>query len=415
MRSPVALFLFNRPDTAARVFERIAAARPPRLLLIADGPRPGNPGDPGLCRAAREAVAAVDWPCEVSRLYSDVNLGCGPRMASGLDWVFQQVDEAIVLEDDCVPEPSFFPFCDELLERYRHDSRIGVISGYNPLGEEQHCPDSYFFSRYSQTWGWASWRRVWAHFDHHLTALPEALARGTLADVFEEPHVYAEWLRFFTTYGRNRAALWDYQFSFAQMSQSLLSVIPAVSQVSNVGCGRADATNAGSETDLGLVESWPMPFPLRHPPFVVRGRRNDRLLERLVYKITPPPAAAPTDEGAAVLAQAAGLYRQGDPVQGEALLLPWLVRNPGDADALHMLGLLRHRAGRVNDGVLLIWQAIKSRPDAWLWLWHLAQMYGSAGHHEVARDLCAAALRLNPGQPEILAERDRLEERLKRT
>lgn len=413
MRTPVALFLFNRPDTVARVFARIAAARPPRLLLVADGPRPDNDTDPERCRAAQAVVATIDWPCEVSRLYSDVNLGCGPRMASGLSWVFTQVEEAIVFEDDCVPEPSFFAFCDELLDRYRHDTRVGVISGYNPVEAGQNCPDSYFFSRYSQTWGWASWRRVWAGFDHHLKALPDALSRGTLADIFEEPHVYAEWMRFFTTYGRNRGALWDYQFSFAQMTQSLLSIIPAVSQVSNVGCGRDDATNAGAETDLGTVESRPMPFPLRHPPFVVRGRRNDRLLEERVYKITPrrPGAPATADDGTA-MARAWELYRHGDTAGGEALLAPRLTRHPDDPDALHLLGLLRHRAGRVNEGVHLIWRALMGRPDAWVWLWHLAQIYGSAGHDEVARDLCTAALRLTPGEPTIIAERDRLEDRL---
>lgn len=413
MTAPVALFLFNRPDTVTRVFERIAAARPSRLLLVADGPRQGHEGDPERCRAAREAVARVDWPCEVSRLYSDVNLGCGPRMASGLSWVFEQVEEAIVFEDDCVPEPSFFPFCDELLARYRHDARVGVISGYNPVEAGQDCPDSYFFSRYSQTWGWASWRRVWAHFDHHMKALPDALARGTLADIFEEPHVYVEWMRFFTTYGRNRGSLWDYQFSFAQMTQSLLSIIPAVSQVSNVGCGRPDATNAGAETDLGTVASQPMPFPLRHPPFVVRGRRNDRLLEERVYKIVPlRPGAPAVAEDAAAMAQAWEMYRQGDAARGEALLAPRLSRCPDDPDALHLLGLLRHRAGRVNEGVHLIWRAVMGRPDGWLWLWHLAQIYAAAGYAEVARDLCVAALRLNPGDPTVAAERERLEKQL---
>jgi hypothetical protein len=397
VRAPVALFLFNRPDTTAAVMAQIATARPARLLLVADGPRPGNPTDPDLCRAARAAaVGRVDWACQVSTLFADDNLGCGRRMAGGLDWVFRQVEEAIIFEDDCVPEPSFFRFCDELLERYRYDERIGVISGYNPIEDAGDRRDSYFFSRYSQTWGWASWRRVWRRFDHHLTALPDALARGLLDDIFDEPHVRMEWLRFFTTYGRNRDRLWDYQFSFAQMSQSLLSVIPACSQVANIGCARPDATNAFAENTLGLVASRPLDFPLRHPPFVVRSRADDRRLEETVYKITPPRLGPPDAAAQAALGPAAGLLAENRLDEAEQALAPRFRCSPDDPEALRLLGLIRLRRGRVNDALLLIWRALMGAPDNGAWLGELAQIYERYGHPDIARDLRAAALRLHP-------------------
>ena len=131
MKTPVAFLIFNRPETTARVLEEIARARPPKLLVVADGPRADRPGEADLCRAARAVLSRVDWPCEVLTNFSETNLGCRRRVSSGLDWVFEEVEEAIVLEDDCLPHPSFFPFCEELLERYRADERVMAVSGDN--------------------------------------------------------------------------------------------------------------------------------------------------------------------------------------------------------------------------------------------------------------------------------------------
>ena len=126
--TPVAFLIFNRPETTARVFEAIRRVRPPKLLVVADGPRSDREGENEKCRAARSVIERVDWPCEVITNYADTNLGCRTRISSGLDWVFANVDEAIILEDDCLPDPSFFPFCEELLARYRDDDRIMIIA-----------------------------------------------------------------------------------------------------------------------------------------------------------------------------------------------------------------------------------------------------------------------------------------------
>jgi hypothetical protein len=152
LKTPVAFLVFNRPESTIKVFEEIRRARPPRLLVAADGTRADRPGEAEKCAAVRAIIDTVDWPCEVLKNYSDVNLGCKVRVSSGLDWVFEQVEEAIILEDDCLPHPTFFRFCEELLERYRYDERVGIISGDNFLFGVRRTQDSYYFSRYAHIW-----------------------------------------------------------------------------------------------------------------------------------------------------------------------------------------------------------------------------------------------------------------------
>jgi GT2 family glycosyltransferase len=158
LTTPVAFLIFNRPDTTARVFEAIRQAKPPKLLVVADGPRPDRPDDIEKCKAARAIVEGVDWDCEVLKNYSDINLGCGKRPATGITWVFEQVEEAIILEDDCMPNPTFFEFCQAMLAEYRDDKRIMMIGGTNFLGEWKSKIQSYHFSFYGGTWGWASYK-----------------------------------------------------------------------------------------------------------------------------------------------------------------------------------------------------------------------------------------------------------------
>ena len=172
LETPVAFLVFNRPHTTDKVFSEIAAANPRKLLIVADGPRPDQPGEAERCVAVRAIVDRVDWDCEVLTNYSDINLGCKARISSGLDWVFDTVEEAIVLEDDCLPHPSFFRFCEELLVKYRDDERIAQIGGVNFQSGRRRTNYSYYFSRYAHIWGWATWRRAWRHYDVALKAWP---------------------------------------------------------------------------------------------------------------------------------------------------------------------------------------------------------------------------------------------------
>ena len=184
LNTPVAFIVFNRPGTAKRIFAEIAKAKPPKLLVIADGPRGTLLGEAQKCMATRDVINRVNWPCEVLTNFSEVNLGCKKRVSSGIDWVFEHVEEAIILEDDCLPHPTFFRFCQEMLERYRNDDRIGMISGDNfqfgrPVGQ-----DSYYFSKYVHVWGWASWRDRWRNsYDVHMGLWPQVRDQKRLDDL----------------------------------------------------------------------------------------------------------------------------------------------------------------------------------------------------------------------------------------
>jgi hypothetical protein len=276
MKTAVALILFNRPEETARVFERIREARPEKLFLIADGPRPGNADDQHASELARAVVAEVDWPCEVKRNFADENLGLKRRIPSGLDWVFEQVTEAIILEDDCLPHPSFFPYCEELLARYRDDERVVHISG-SQLLPEPPAKWSYHFSRGPAIWGWATWRRAWRLFDVDLTdwhAMTKRQRKARLREMFEEPAEQRHWG--FVWNSSHDIDNWDAQWSYAALSRGLLAIHPNRNMISNIGFGD-DATNATADP-LGIAarDLQGISFPLEHPPEVRRDVEADR-------------------------------------------------------------------------------------------------------------------------------------------
>ena len=285
LTTAVALLIFNRPQTTRRVFDVIRQVRPRRLLVVADGPRPGRAGEAELCRAARSIIDSVDWDCEVLRNFSDSNLGCRRRVATGLAWVFDSVEEAIVLEDDCVPHPTFFPFCQELLERYRSDVRVMAISGDNFQLGRPRTRHSYYFSRYNHIWGWASWRRAWHHYDPDLTLWPEIRDERLLEDILEDPAAVAYWTRAFEAAYTGTIDSWDYHWTLTCWIRSGLTVLPSVNLVSNIGFDQ-NATHTVHDSRFAELPAEPMNFPLRHPPFVVRSARADSLTQKTMF--SPP-------------------------------------------------------------------------------------------------------------------------------
>jgi hypothetical protein len=281
METAVALILFRRPETTARVFERIRDARPSRLFLIADGPRLGRVDEERECEQARAVVERVDWPCEVVRDFADENLGLKRRIPSGLDRVFEEVEEAIILEDDCLPHPSFFPYCEELLARYRDDERVVHISG-SQLLLQPPTEGSYHFSRGVGVWGWATWRRAWRLFDVDLTdwhALTKRERKARLRRMFEEPSERRYW-RFLWDHSPE-IDNWDAQWAYAALSRGLLAANPNRNLISNIGFGD-DATNAIADP-LGIAGR-PLEgisFPLVDPPEVRRNADADRAVSHL--------------------------------------------------------------------------------------------------------------------------------------
>lgn len=279
LQTPVAFIIFNRPDTTSRVFQEIRRAAPTRLLVIADGPRPARAGEAEKCAAARAVIEGVDWPCEVSTNYSKENLGCKLRISSGLDWVFSLVEEAIIIEDDCLPEPSFFPFCAELLERYRHDTRVFLISGDNFQFGARRTGDSYYFSRIAHIWGWATWRRTWQLYDREIKLWPVLRDEGWLEEYYGDPRVARHWREAFDSVHDGRIDCWGHQMNFTCMVNHGLCVLPNVNLISNLGFG-VGATHTTVMCRLAEMPTKPMAFPLRHPRHMIRDARADGRTEK---------------------------------------------------------------------------------------------------------------------------------------
>ncbi len=285
--SPVTLLIFNRPETTRRVFAEVAKVRPGTLLVVADGPRPGKRDDLEKCKAARNIVEHVDWDCRVLRDYSDVNLGCRDRVSSGLGWVFQNVDRAIILEDDCLPHPTFFRFCDELLDRYADDDRIASISGNNFNRQELRSPYSYRFSMFPLIWGWASWARVWKNYDVNMSQLPRFLQEGRLVDLLGDAASVRYWKNILRRVYERKIDTWDYQFTFSCWLNGQLHIVPQVNLVSNIGY-QTDATHTTGPPDWRTnLPVEPMSFPLSHPPFVIRHAKADNEIKRRVFHTYP--------------------------------------------------------------------------------------------------------------------------------
>lgn len=283
----VAFLIYNRPALTERVFAEIRRARPDRLLIVADGPRIGQPVDAKKVEAVRSVVERVDWPCEVSRNYSDTNLGCRRRVSSGLDWVFRTVDEAVILEDDCLPHPDFFLFCVELLARYRNDGRVGHICGTNFDPHSGHRGESYFFSRYASIWGWATWRRAWRDYDVDMRRWPEV-------KMSKRHHSFlpsrTDWRYFENCWDEvtaRRIDTWDAQWGFATLLNGRIAVRPSVNLVSNIGFGAGDASHTTFGHVAGNRPTYPMQFPLVHPASVEVDRQSDRRVARMFFKTVP--------------------------------------------------------------------------------------------------------------------------------
>ncbi len=240
--SPVAFMVFNRPEPTRRTFARIREARPRQLFVVADGPRPDRPDDAAKCESVREIVAAVDWDCEVYREYADVNLGCKKRIGTGLDWVFSQVDRAIIVEDDCLPNLDFFSYCDELLERYADDTRVAVITGDNFQHGQVRGDGSYYFSKYNHVWGWATWARAWANYEPDIPFWSDWRTTESWTELMPDPIERKYWERILDRVARDEIDTWDYPWTASVWFNEWLTATPNVNLVTNIGFG-ADATH----------------------------------------------------------------------------------------------------------------------------------------------------------------------------
>jgi hypothetical protein len=278
LNTPILFLIFNRPTITKQVFNAIRQARPTKLYVAADGPRHDKNGELENCLSARNIALNVDWNCEVKTLFRDENLGCGKGVSSAITWFFEHEPEGIILEDDCLPSRDFFPYCSELLERYREDKRIMGIGGSNLIPSHlRPNTHSYFFSNHNNIWGWATWRRAWNLYDYEMTDYKKVKKLGFLKNQFASPYEfdYFQWV--FERTFLFPSITWDYQWEFVRRINSGLTILPCNNLISNLGFGE-DATHTTDPADKSSkLKLERLSFPLIHPEYVVVNQEADRI------------------------------------------------------------------------------------------------------------------------------------------
>lgn len=271
MLAPVAYIVFNRPEATARSFAAIRSYRPKKLMIIADGARPGHPTDSETTAKVRSIVQDIDWPCDVVTNFSETNLGCRTRIETGLDWVFEQVESAIIIEDDCVPNDDFWPFCETLLEKYRDQDKVGGITGMNFQDGAHRGDAAYYFSKNLHVWGWATWRRVWKLHDKDMTFWPNWRRSKDWPQAAPDPAERLFWEEAFERVYRREINTWDYPLVATMRRKELLIATPNKNLVANIGFG-SDSTHTRTQAEFA---TFPL-GPLTHPTAVIDNPAADQ-------------------------------------------------------------------------------------------------------------------------------------------
>lgn len=248
-QTPILFMIFNRPDTTARVFEAIRKIRPAKLYIAADGPRFDRKGEAERCDGARKATENVDWTCEVKLLFQEKNLGGKKGPTTALDWFFENEEEGIILEHDCLPSEDFFRFCEELLEKYRNTDKVKMISGDNFQFGKKYGDASYYFSHFPHIWGWATWRRVWREYDGDMRTYFNFKKNNKIAQIFKKRRVQKYWLNLFDKLYHNKLDVWDGQVAYTIYDHDGVVVLPNVNLVSNIGFSE-EATHTKDPNDV---------------------------------------------------------------------------------------------------------------------------------------------------------------------
>ena len=285
LETPVLFLIFNRPDTTKLVFEQIRKAAPKKLFIASDGPRAAVAGEKEKCEEARNIVNQIDWDCNVETLYREKNLGCGMAVSSAISWFFDRVTEGIILEDDCLPDLSFFFFCEELLQKYRTTDQVKLISGNNFQGGKIRGTGSYYFSHYPEIWGWASWRRVWKDYNFQLKNAEETAASAPFKNAYRTTAERKYWLEKFRLTEAGDADTWDYQLTYMIIQKEGVAISPQVNLVKNIGLN-PNATHAALKDSSKELDINAINFPLIHPEFKV-DKQADAYSFARIYGHTP--------------------------------------------------------------------------------------------------------------------------------
>jgi hypothetical protein len=284
--SPVLFLVFNRLDTTRKVFEAIRQAKPPRLYIACDGPRVERNSESEIVQAVRDyLMSQIDWDCEVRTLFREENLGCRVAVSSAIDWFFEHEEEGIILEDDCLPDPTFFSYVEELLERYREDIRVTAIAGTHFHGDAHKPPHSYFFSRYAHCWGWGSWRRAWQHYDRDMKEWKTLRNNGWLLRISDNSYDFMNsWTHVLDSAFEQKISTWDYQWLFACWIQNGLTILPAKNLVRNIGFTKEATHTQSDHPIMSNLTLEALSFPLVHPCSVERDKEADIWTEKNLFQ-----------------------------------------------------------------------------------------------------------------------------------
>lgn len=276
--TPILFLVFNRPDKTQKVFEAIRNVKPTQLFVSADGPRFNVKGEKEKCDLVRSICTAVDWDCDLRLLFRDSNLGCGKAVSEGISWFFENVEEGIILEDDCLPCSSFFLFCVELLNRYRYNQKISHICGNNFQMGKKRGNSSYYFSRYTHIWGWATWRRAWNDYDFTMAEYERLKNNYPYKKLLPIGMMDAVKYGYLDT--------WDVQWMYTNFLKDKLSIMPNINLVENIGF-TDDATHTKSSIPeyIKYSISGELYFPLKHPANIKVNPRADFFVAKSIYNI----------------------------------------------------------------------------------------------------------------------------------
>lgn len=280
LNTAVLFLVFNRLNVTKHVFQSIRQAKPPRLYIAADGARKDKTGEAEKIAAVRDYVLPnIDWNCEVKTLFREENLGCKYAVSSAIDWFFKQEEMGIILEDDCLPSQSFFWFCEELLERYKNDTRVWHISGCNFQDGQVRGDGDYYFAKYIHVWGWASWANRWKYYDVDMKSYEQFNASNQIPNLFYKKESQQYWSGVFSKTWSGKIDTWDYQWVYTVLSNSGLSILPNKNLISNIGFGPDAVHTTNAKSKYSKLPKYELPFPPKNPLFILQSSTADEFTE----------------------------------------------------------------------------------------------------------------------------------------
>lgn len=279
-KTPIVLLVFNRVDTLNEIFNILKKLKPSCILVVADGPRSGRLDDIKGCKDVRDLIDSIRWDCDIHKNYSDVNLGCKKRVSTGITWAFNKVSEAIFIEDDCLPDISFFYFAQELLEKYRNDKRINMVNGSN-FCEDVKNSDSYLFSKYVDVWGWASWSSRWiGRYDENISDWPIYKKNN---EFIPNRKYLKYWRNIFDHVSKGKIDTWDYQFQYMCWKEKSLNIVPSKNLIRNIGFGENATHTTERNTFFENINVHSVNFPLIHPEEIKVSSGYDSAFEEINF------------------------------------------------------------------------------------------------------------------------------------